>query len=90
MEATRPAALLGPVFFVALLVLCLPPLWGRPQTIYTVRVVAATVGVLSALYLVYIELFKADKICLYCTGVHGLTLVLLGIVLAAPAFAEDQ
>lgn len=30
------------------------------------------------------------KICLYCTGVHVLTLVFLGIVLAAPAFAQDQ
>lgn|GEM_PF-5830169 len=26
----------------------------------------------------------------YCTGVHVLTVVFLGIVLAAPAFAEDR
>jgi hypothetical protein len=31
-----------------------------------------------------------DKICLYRPGGHVLTLVRLGIVLAAPAFAEDQ
>jgi uncharacterized membrane protein len=38
-----------------------------------------------------VEVAELDpKICLYCTGVHVTTLVLLGIVLAAPAFAEDQ
>jgi hypothetical protein len=38
-----------------------------------------------------VEVTELDpKICLYCTGVHVLTLVFLGIVLAAPAFAQDQ
>jgi uncharacterized membrane protein len=39
------------------------------------------VGVLTALYLLWVELFRVDAICLWCTAVHLCTLVLLGAVL---------
>ncbi len=29
------------------------------------------------LWLVYVEIFKVDAICLWCTGVHVVTLLLL-------------
>ena len=75
-----PVAVLGLVFFVAMAVLCVPPLW-RIRALDVLRVAGAIVGVLSALYLVWIELFKVDAICLWCTAVHVCTLVLLGLVL---------
>jgi uncharacterized membrane protein len=36
-------------------------------------------------YLVYVELFRVDAICLWCTGVHLTTIVLFGVILAARA-----
>jgi uncharacterized membrane protein len=72
-------------------VLCLPALWRRanPQ-LQTLRVVAAGVGVLSVFYLVWVELFRLDAICLWCTGVHVLTLALFGIVVVATALTESE
>ena len=40
------------------------------------RLAAAVGGVAMVLWLVYAELFIIDAICLYCTVVHGLTLLL--------------
>lgn len=45
------------------------------------RVTGALLGVLTAVVLVWIELFRINAICLRCTGVHVCTLVVLGIVL---------
>lgn len=33
------------------------------------------------LWLVYVEIFKVDAICLWCTGVHVVTLLLLVTIL---------
>jgi uncharacterized membrane protein len=75
-----PVAVLGLVFFVAMVALCSPYAWHR-AALDQVRVAAASVGVLSALYLVWIELFKVDAICLWCTAVHVCTLVLFAVAL---------
>jgi uncharacterized membrane protein len=39
------------------------------------------IGVLTALGLVWVELFRVDAICLWCTAVHVCTLALLATVL---------
>ncbi|MCW2494690.1 vitamin K epoxide reductase family protein [Jatrophihabitans sp.] len=75
-----PVALLGLIFFVAMAALCSPPAW-RAEALDRVRVVGAAVGTVSVVYLVYIELFRVDAICLWCTGVHVCTLALLAAVL---------
>jgi len=75
-----PVAVLGLVFFAAMVVLFSPPAWRRAH-LDQVRVAAASVGVLSALYLVWIELFKVDAICLWCTAVHICTLALFAVAL---------
>lgn len=75
-----PVALFGLIFFVGMTALCLPWLW-RFSVLDPLRVLGVIVGVLSALYLVWIELFRVDAICLWCTGVHIITLLLLGAVL---------
>jgi uncharacterized membrane protein len=46
-----------------------------------VRVVGAAVGVATALYLVWVELFQVEAICLWCTVVHVASLGLLVAVL---------
>ena len=68
-----PVAVLGLVFFVVMTGLTL--LSGRRAA--DLRVAAAVVGSLMVLWLVYVELFEVDSLCLWCTGVHVLTLALL-------------
>ena len=73
-----PVAVLGLAFFVGMTLLLLLPTW---RIVAALRLAGAAVGVLMVLYLVYVELFKVDAICLWCTGVHICTLVLFGAVL---------
>jgi uncharacterized membrane protein len=76
-----PVALLGLLFFGAMTALCLPPAWraGNPN-VRRSRLAAAGVGMLSVLYLVWVELFKVDAICLWCTAVHALTFLLFTLL----------
>ena len=79
-----PVAVLGLVFFTVMLVLQLPPMWRRPErAIRTGRLAWAVVGLCTVLYLLYAELFAIDAICLWCTAVHVLTLVVFGTTLYA-------
>jgi uncharacterized membrane protein len=74
-----PVAVLGLVFFTGMSALCLPWLW-KWRALDPVRVTGALLGVLTAVVLVWIELFRINAICLWCTAVHVCTLVLLGTV----------
>ena len=75
-----PVAVLGLVFFAAMAALCVPSMWQR-RALDPVRVAVALVGVVTALVLVWIELFRIDAVCLWCTAVHVCSLVLLATVL---------
>jgi uncharacterized membrane protein len=77
-----PMPLLGLAFFIGFGALLTPwalrsawaPLrWGR--------VAGVSVGVLMVVYLVTVELAVLHKICLWCTGVHAVTVVLFLLVL---------
>jgi uncharacterized membrane protein len=46
-------------------------------------------GVATVVWLVYAELFKIDAICLWCTVVHAITVVLFGVVLLAEALIAE-
>ncbi|MEO8887934.1 MAG: vitamin K epoxide reductase family protein [Jatrophihabitantaceae bacterium] len=85
-----PVAVLGLVFFLAMVALCSPPAW-RARPLDGLRILGAAVGVASALYLVWIELFRVDAICLWCSAVHVCCLALLGCVLwtASGARADE-
>lgn len=75
-----PVAVLGLIFFLTMTALCLPMTW-RLRVLDPLRIAGAVTGVLTALVLVWIELFKVDALCLYCTAVHICSLLLLGSVL---------
>ena len=86
-----PVALLGLAFFVGMTALSLPPLWrtaspwpGR------LRLAAVLVGVVFVCYLIWAELFRIDAICLWCTVVHALTLLLFALVLIREALAPPS
>lgn len=77
-----PMPLLGLAFFVAFGALITP--WtlrsARPPLRWG-RVASASVGVLFVVYLVTVELAILHKICLWCTGVHAITVLLFILVL---------
>jgi uncharacterized membrane protein len=89
-----PVALLGLLFFVAMTVLCSPMVWslssGRLRVLGRIRLLASGVGVLSVFYLVWAELFRIDAICLWCTGVHVITVLLFGLLVFAAAWPVDD
>lgn len=74
-----PVAVLGLAYFVGLTFLCLPV--GTIRQWHALRIVAAVVGTLMVLWLVYVELFRVNAICLWCTGVHVVTVLSLAAVL---------
>jgi uncharacterized membrane protein len=74
-----PVAVLGFGYFVIMMILVAIP--HHEVWLDRARIVGAGVGVASVLYLVYIELFEVDAICLWCTVVHLMTLILFGAVL---------
>ncbi|GAA0589479.1 vitamin K epoxide reductase family protein [Kribbella sandramycini] len=76
-----PVAVLGLLFFVGMTALSLPALWRTPSPWPSrLRLAGVVTGVVFVLYLVWAELFRINAICLWCTVVHGLTLVLFALV----------
>lgn len=87
-----PVAVLGLLFFVAMTVLCSPPAWralgSTGRLLSLARVAGVAAGVVSVVYLVWAELFGVGSLCLWCTGVHVITVALFGVVLLGSALAE--
>jgi uncharacterized membrane protein len=92
-----PVAVLGLVFFVVMAVFQLPVMWrSHRREIRAARLGWSVVGVGTALWLVYAELFRIDNICLWCSSVHLLSLILFGITVfgtvataTPPEFSDD-
>jgi len=71
-----PVAVLGLIFFVVMLGLQLPRSWASNSPLLTWgRLGWSIVGVGTACWLIYAELFKLDAICLWCTSVHIISLL---------------
>lgn len=75
-----PVAVLGLVYFVAMTALMLPSAW-RVAALHRVRIAAASTGVAMVIYLIWVELFRVNAICLWCTVVHICTITLFALVL---------
>ncbi|RFS85259.1 Vitamin K epoxide reductase [Actinomadura spongiicola] len=77
-----PMPLLGLAFFVAFGALMTP--WALRSTwppLRWGRVASVSVGMLFVVYLVTVELAILHKICLWCSGVHVVTVLLFVLVL---------
>jgi len=74
-----PVAGAGLAYFLLMAVLCAP--LPSMRRLGTLRVVGGVTGTLMVLWLIYVELFKVDAICLWCTAVHLIALLLLATVL---------
>ena len=76
-------AVLGLSFFAAMVVVNVPPLWrSRYAWVAWLRLGMASVGMVSVIYLVSAEVFSIKAVCLWCTGVHILSVALFVLVLA--------
>jgi uncharacterized membrane protein len=83
-----PVAVLGLVFFAAMLLLAVPRVWRNPNPVLRLtRLGLAVAGVGFAVYLIYTELFSVHAICLWCTSAHILALLIFVAVLLAENFA---
>jgi uncharacterized membrane protein len=87
-------ALLGLLWSIAMVVLCLPAAWrSENRLVHLARLLAAIGGVGFVLWLVYAELFIIGAICLWCTVVHVLAFALFVVVaISTPALLvpEDE
>jgi uncharacterized membrane protein len=83
-----PVALLGLLFFLGMTPLFLPAAW-RAASAWPgrLRLAGVSLGVVFVVYLLWVELFRIDAICLWCTGVHAVTLALFGVVVVAGTVA---
>jgi uncharacterized membrane protein len=68
-----PVALLGLIFYVAMVAICLPQAW-KVARLEPIRLAMSGVGVLFVLWLVYSELVLIKAICLCLTSVHIVTI----------------
>jgi uncharacterized membrane protein len=86
-----PVAVLGLPFFVAMVALQGPWAWRSPRReVHLLRMASLIVGLGFVFYLLYTELFTVNAICLWCSSVHAITLVLfvltvIGAALRSPA-----
>jgi uncharacterized membrane protein len=95
-----PVALLGLLFYVALVPILSPWAWQMTRrlpfispvawqkarrALPWVRLGSLLVGIGFVLYLVYAELYEIDAICLYCTSVHIITFLLFALTVFAAA-----
>ncbi len=86
-----PVALGGLLYFVAMLPLQLPRAWRAPSPARRrARLAWSLIGVAAVLWLVYVELFRLDAICLYCTAVHVVTIALFGLTALGTALAPPE
>jgi uncharacterized membrane protein len=84
-----PVAVLGLAYFAAMTALCLPPAWNRPRPIVAqLRLALSGAGLLFIFYLIWVELFRLDAICLWCTAVHALGILLFAILAVGYALRD--
>jgi uncharacterized membrane protein len=90
-----PVSVLGLVFFFGMLALQSPWAWrSQWAPLRYGRLGATVVGVGMILWLLYAELFKLHAICLYCTGVHILTVLLFFVTvmgtISTAVYGDDE
>jgi uncharacterized membrane protein len=76
-----PVAVWGLVFFVFMVAVNNPLAWRSPlPAVHLARLLSVVAGIVFVLYLIYVEFFKVNAICLWCTSVHVITFVLFVLI----------
>ena len=77
-----PVAVIGLAYFVGMVALCSPWSWRPIRLLDQLRLAGVVSGVGMVFYLVYAELFQIDAVCIYCTAVHVVTVLLFIVVMS--------
>ena len=78
---TIPVALLGLLFYVFMTAVNTPWAWqAKLPWLHRARLASLVAGVAFVLYLIYTELFTLNAICLWCTSVHVITILLFALI----------
>ena len=81
-----PVAVLGLAFYAFLVAINNPLAWrSRFRLLHQARVLSVVVGMGFVIYLIYVELFKVNAICLWCTAVHIATFALFLLIVFGAA-----
>jgi uncharacterized membrane protein len=81
-----PVAVLGLAFYAFMVPATTPWAWRWQRREFALlRLASVVVGVGFVIYLIYVELFQVNAICLWCTGVHVITFALFALVTVAAA-----
>jgi uncharacterized membrane protein len=85
-----PVAVLGLVFFAVMIGIQSRPAWASTSPVMRIgRLLWSLVGVGTAAWLIYVELFKVDAVCLWCTAVHVIAVLLFVVTAFATAATAD-
>jgi uncharacterized membrane protein len=85
-----PVALLGLLWALGMTALNSPWAWrSSTRWLELTRLAVSGTGAVAVLYLVYIELFRVDAICLWCTAVYFTAVALLAMSLIARSPARS-
>jgi uncharacterized membrane protein len=86
-----PVAVLGLAFYVFMAAINSPWAWHADLAVIRwARLAGVLTGIAFVLYLVYVELFKVNAICEYCTGVHVITFALFALIMYTIATRPAQ
>ncbi|MHB1518065.1 MAG: vitamin K epoxide reductase family protein [Acidimicrobiales bacterium] len=92
-----PVAILGLFYFVPMVALCLPAAWrSANRLVHLARLALSVVGVGMIIYLISAELFIIKAICLWCSSVHLITLILFAVIVTSapmvlrPGYGSDD
>ncbi len=78
---TVPVALLGLLFYLFMTAVNTPWAWqANLPWRHRARLASLVAGVAFVLYLIYTELFTLNAICLWCTSVHVITILLFALI----------
>jgi uncharacterized membrane protein len=76
-----PVALLGLLWCVGMVALCLPVAWrSSSRLVHQARIAGAVAGMGFVVWLIYAELIIVGAICAWCTVVHVLAFALFAVV----------
>jgi uncharacterized membrane protein len=86
-----PLAVLGLLYFIAMLGFQLPVAWhSQKQLLRRIRLALGASGLVMILWLIYVELFRLNAICLFCTLVHIVTFALFGLTAIGTALTSES
>jgi uncharacterized membrane protein len=90
-----PVALLGLIFYLFMTGVNSPWAWqANLPPLRWIRLGSLIAGIIFVLYLIYTELFTLNAICLWCTSVHIITILLFALIVPtaqrAPGHNQTQ